>query len=185
MDNPGAILSTLDGHLDHEVMLVLYGRAAIHLGFDQPPPAAGGSMDVDAIIPMDQLDALSADEGFWDAQDKTNRGLADRGLYITHLFREQEVFLRRSWRAHVVPITKLRLRFLRLFRPATIDLILTKMMRGADAQDLSDIAFMIGHDHVSWVQLEEAFAEARLPDIVELHDAFKKARPAVLALAGH
>jgi hypothetical protein len=183
VDNPGTILRTLDGHLDHEVMLVLYGRAAIHLGFEQPPAAAGGSMDVDAIIPMDQLDALSADEGFWEAQEKTNQELSSLGLYITHLFREQEVFLRRSWREHVVPITKLRLPFLRLFRPATIDLILTKMMRGADAQDLSDIAFMIGHDHVFRTQLEQAFAEVRLPDIVELHDAFEKARPAVLALA--
>jgi hypothetical protein len=68
MDNASLILQTLDGHLDHPVRLVLYGRAALQLGFALPPRDVAESKDVDAIIPLGDLDALSADESFWDAQ---------------------------------------------------------------------------------------------------------------------
>jgi|GEM_PF-4587308 len=57
------------------------------------------------------------------------------------------------------------------------------MMRGDDAQDLEDVAFLIRHDAVTRAQLEETFQRARLPEMVELHDAFAKAKPLVLALA--
>ena len=92
-------------------------------------------------------------------------------------------FLRPEWESQIIPITRPPLRFLRLFRPATLDLILTKMMRGDDAQDLEDVAFLIRHDAVTRTQLEETFRRARLPEIQELHDAFAKARPLVLAMA--
>ena len=36
-NNPAEILLSLDRQLDHEVPLVLYGRAALCLGFDAPP----------------------------------------------------------------------------------------------------------------------------------------------------
>lgn len=39
MTNAERILVTLDAHLDHEVTLVLYGRAAVALGFENPPDA--------------------------------------------------------------------------------------------------------------------------------------------------
>ena len=91
-------------------------------------------------------------------------------------------FLRPEWESQIIPITRPPLRFLRLFRPATLDLILTKMMRGDDAQDLEDVAFLIRHDAVTRTQLEETFRRARLPEIQELHDAFAKARPLVLAM---
>jgi len=40
-----------------------------------------------------------------------------------------------------------------LFRlpPATLDLILTKMMRGEDSQDMEDRAFLIQHDRITAV----------------------------------
>lgn len=60
------------------------------------------------------------------------------GLYITHLFPESGVFLRHNWLNHIIPITRLNLRHLSLFRPATVDLVLTKMMRGNDEQDMAD-----------------------------------------------
>ncbi len=40
MDNPSLILQTVNKHLDHEVRLVIYGRAAVWLGFDGSPPEA-------------------------------------------------------------------------------------------------------------------------------------------------
>jgi hypothetical protein len=72
---------------------------------------------------------------------------------------------------------------LKRLRPATLDLILTKMMRGADPEDLSDIAFLLKHEPATIADLRAAFARARLPDIQELRDAFRAAQPQVLALA--
>ena len=132
MDNASLILQTLDGHLHQPARLVLYGRGAIQLGFKNPPLEAARSKDVDAIIPLTDLEAFSDNGDFWDAQEKTNQELAPRGLYITHLFRADQVFLRRNWEQQIVPITRPPTRWLRLFRPATVDLILTKMMRGDD-----------------------------------------------------
>jgi len=45
------------------------------------------------------------------------------------------------------------------------------------------VAFLIRHDAVTRAQLEETFQRARLPEMVELRDAFAKAKPLVLALA--
>ncbi|MCZ7638900.1 MAG: hypothetical protein M5U12_24300 [Verrucomicrobia bacterium] len=52
MTNPERILSALDRHLDHEIPLVIYGRAAVALGFGDPPVDVTRSLDVDAIIPL-------------------------------------------------------------------------------------------------------------------------------------
>ncbi len=177
------ILQRLDGHLDHPVHLVLYGRAALQLGFDAPPADVAESKDVDAIVPLGDLVAMSADGGFWDAQEATNMELRPKGLYITHLFRADQVFLRHDWEQHLVPITRPALRWLRPFRPATLDLILTKMMRGDDAQDMADIAFLIRHDRITVSQIETALAEAVIPDLAELREAFERAKPLVRALA--
>jgi hypothetical protein len=183
MDNASLILETLDRHLSRSARLILYGRAALQLGFADPPPEVAESKDVDAIIPLGDLDQLSADESFWEAQEKTNQELRPKGLYITHLFRADQVFLRCDWEQHLVPITHPPTRWLRLFRPATLDLILTKMMRGDDPQDMADIAFLIRHDHITLAQIESAFTEAVISDLVELRDAFERAKPRVRELA--
>ena len=160
MDNASLILSTLDAHVSRPVRLVLYGRAALQLGFTAAPPEVAESKDVDAIIPLSDLEVLSSDEGFWDAQEATNNELRPKGLYITHLFRADQVFLRRDWEQHLVPINRPPTRWLRLFRPATLDLILTKMMRGDDPQDMADIAFLVRHDQITLAQIESAIKTA-------------------------
>lgn len=185
MDNASLILSTLDGHLKRSARFILYGRAALQLGFSEPPPDVADSMDVDAIIPLGDLDELSADKGFWDAQEATNDELRSKGLYITHLFCADQVFLRRDWEQHLLPIDRPPTRWLRLFRPATIDLILTKMMRGNDPQDMDDIAFLIKHDGITLAQIEDALAEVVIPDLAELRDAFEQAKPRVRELASN
>jgi hypothetical protein len=81
VDNASLILQTLDGHLKHPARLIRYGRAAIQLGFADPPGDVAESKDVDAIIPLGDLDELSADEAFWDAQEATNTELRPKGLY--------------------------------------------------------------------------------------------------------
>src|SRR5580765_3500114 len=116
--------------------------------------------NVDAIIPLADLDQLTADQGFWEAQEKTNDELRPKGLYVTHLFRADQVFLRRDWERHLVPVTHPPTRWLRLFRPATPDLILTKMMRGDDPQDMADIAFLI-----PMIASPQRMSKARLPKL--------------------
>jgi len=183
MDNATLILQVLDRHLDHPVRLILYGRAALQLGFEQPPGDAAESKDVDCIVPVEDADELSGDLGFWDAQQATNTELRPKGLYITHLFRADQVFLRRDWLKHLVPIRRVSTRWLQLWRPATLDLILTKMMRGDDAQDMADVAFLLRQDKNSLAQIDAALAEAVLPDLVELREAFERATPRVRELA--
>lgn len=183
MINAERILATLDKSLDHPVTLVIYGRAAIALGFENPPEAVKHTLDVDGIIPVSQVEVFRSDSNFWNAQEAANRELEKDGLYITHLFEADQVFLRRDWEQHLVPIARPPTRWLRLYRPATLDLILTKMMRGDDPQDLADVAFLIGHDRITPEQVESALAEATLPDLVELRDAFERAKPLVRELA--
>ncbi len=183
MTNAEIIVRTFDGLLDHEASLVLYGRAAIALGFDQAPEVVGKSMDVDVILRFSDAAKMDADDQFWNAQEEVNIVLKKKGLYMTHMFTEAQVFLRRDWERHIMPVTSITLRWLKLFRPATLDLILTKMMRGNDAEDMSDIEFMIRHDLITYDQVEEALANVVIPDVQELRDAFEKARPAVLQIA--
>ena len=102
MINAERILCALDSHLDHEVSLVLYGRAAIALGFENPAEATTRTVDVDGIIPLSQV---------------------------------------------------------------------------------ADIAFLIRHDRLTPVQIEGAFAEAVIPDVLELREAFERAKPLVRALS--
>lgn len=183
MSHPERLLLALDGNLDHAIRLILYGRSAIWLGFDDPPAVTATTQDVDAIIPTDQVQTLADDLRFWDARDAVNERFKSEGLYITHLFPEDQVFLRRDWARYIVPITRIRLKHLKLFRPATIDLILTKMMRGNDEQDMADVEFIIRHDRITEPQLVEAFSQMKPITLVELRDAFERAKPIVLNLA--
>ena len=183
MINAERIVVALDALLDHDLSLVIYGRAAIALGFPAPPIETANSLDVDVILRDSHTATLDADDQFWEAQEAVNAQLDRDGLYMTHLFGEQQVFLRRQWESEIVPALRPTLRHLRLFRPATLDLILTKMMRGNDEQDMQDVDFMIRHDKVTVQQIQDAFRDAVIPDCVELRDAYERAKPTVLALA--
>lgn len=81
--------------------------------------------------------------------------------------------------SEIVPVLRPATLHLKLFRPHTIDLILTKMMRGDDPQDMEDVDFLVRHDGITREQMESAFANVRMPDMVELHDAFAWALPLV------
>ena len=85
MINAERILVSLDHHLDHEVELIIYGRAAIALGFDGAPESVKHSFDVDALIPVSRVSAFREDEAFWSAQETANTELEGEGLYITQL----------------------------------------------------------------------------------------------------
>jgi hypothetical protein len=61
---------------------------------------------------------------------------------LTQLFQPTRYFCAAAETASD-PNHSARRRWLRLFRPATLDLILTKVMRGDDPQDIADITFLI------------------------------------------
>src|SRR5204863_8007589 len=98
-----------------------------------------------------------------------------------HLLSETDVILRPKWLSRRIAIN-LELEKLRLFRPATIDLILTKMARG-DEQDLEHIRFLFSREPTSQTTLKEAFSLARIPDVNEIRQLFLAAQPKVLQLA--
>jgi hypothetical protein len=179
MSNAERIARALDALLEHEVSLVIYGRAAIALGFLNVPDAVKLSLDIDVILRGGDMPALDTDDPFWEAQVQVNEQLEKEGLYMTHMFDEDQVFLRPDWAGHIVPVLRPPTRFLKLFRPHTIDRILTKMMRGDDPQDMADVDFLVKHDRITRERMEPAFATVRMPDVVELHDAFARALPVV------
>ncbi len=181
MNNPLHILQTLDRHLTKAAEITIFGRAALALGFPNSPAAFATTHDVDAILPLSWLAAEDENMDFWQAQQKTNTELEATGLYITHLFRELEIILTPDWLIRRVRVP-LDLRKLTVFRPATLDLILTKMARG-DENDLADIRFLLQQEAISTDQLRAAFTRARVPDVAEIQELFRAAQSKVLELA--
>jgi hypothetical protein len=175
------ILQTLDRHLTAPVEITLFGRAALALGYAESPAAFAATRDVDGILPLAWLAAAGENLDFWEAQQRTNADLEPEGLYLTHLFRELEVILTPDWlsRRLRVPV---EFSHLAVFRPATLDLILTKMARG-DENDLADIEFLLTREPLTADELRGAFAGARVPDVPEIQALFRAAQPKVLAKA--
>jgi hypothetical protein len=89
------------------------------------------------------------------------------------------VFLRPEWESYLVPIDRPKTRWLRLFRPHAVDLILTKMMRGNDPQDMEDVRFIFDKSGITEREMETAFKRVRIPDVQDLRDEFDKALPTV------
>jgi len=170
----------LDRHLKSPAEITLFGRSALALGYRQAPAHLHNTQDVDAILPMAWLEPPDRQEDFWQAVQLTNAELEPDGLYLTHLFREVDVILQPDWFNRRLRLDA-GLPKLAVFRPATIDLILTKMAR-ADDDDLQDIRFLLQQESLTQDQLEAAFGRARVPDIPEILALFNRARPKVLAL---
>ena len=137
MSNPLRILRTLDQHLTAPAEITLFGRSALALGYAQAPDHFHNTQDADGILPLAWLQPPDEHQDFWQAVQRTNIELEADGLYLTHLFREVDVILQPDWLNHRLRLD-VELRKLTVFRPATIDLILTKMAR-ADDDDLDDI----------------------------------------------
>lgn len=181
-DNPTLILQTLDARLDHVVELTLIGKSALWLGFDNPPTDYGVTQDVDAVVPEQQSDQMNEDLAFWDALTAANADLQAQGIYLTHIFEEWQIILRRDWFLHRIAIPRPQLKHLRLYRPATVDLILSKMMRGDDPQHMEEIRWMIAHEEITRSDLEAAFAAAHIPDDAEIVESFEIAKAKVLTM---
>lgn len=173
MNNPLRILQTLDRHLNSPFDLYVYGRSALALGFSPSPARFQATMDVDAILPAQDIQALEQNEDFWQAQQKTNEELGDSGLYFTHLFEDRQVILTPDWLNRVEALPAFGLAKLGLFRPSTVDLVLTKMMR-VDPEDREDIQFLVGQVDCRPDVLRAALDRARVPQVMEIEEAFEK-----------
>lgn len=145
--NAMKIVTALDECLNASVDLTLYGRAAIQLGYPNPPSETLLSMDVDAVFWLGQAEVLNATTNFWTAVEKVNADLGEQGLYISHFFPEDMVILRPNWREKRVSID-LPLDQLVLYRLSDLDLLLSKLMRD-DPQDQEDALFIVYAAHVT------------------------------------
>ncbi len=183
MTNAERILRALDEKLTAPVELTIYGRAALALGFNSKPKGSEESLDVDAILPLNQQTEIEKDEQFWAAVDGVNTGLKDDGLYITHLFQEDQVILSEGWLDRRVKIELPGLKHLEIYRPSIVDLLLTKMMRAEDQEDLEDIKFLIHEGKLTEGRVQSAFASAKVPKVPEIEDAFEKRQKEVINAA--
>lgn len=179
--NPVRILTHLNRRLAGPTELTLYGRAALAIGFPDSNSDWHATMDVDAILPVEQLSAIESDDAFWQALDEVNTELAGEGLYFTHLFEDRQVILRPDWLRRRVDISRAEWPKLRLFRPSTADLILTKMMR-VDPQDREDILFLIKQSDFDLGDMSQSLEQAQIPAILEIRQAFEENRRWLVAL---
>jgi hypothetical protein len=176
--NPEIILRRLDEELSGQVELTLIGRAALVLGYDPPIPGwnAAQTLDVDVVIPLDQEPALDQNELFWTALERTNDLLRSSGLYLSHLFLENQIILGDGWIDRRVPIRLSGAHKIVLFRPASIDLLLSKMARADDPEDRADILALVGREHFSRETIERAFETAHCPIDPDLLEQFEKSK---------
>ena len=182
VNNPERILRVLDSHLEKDTRIVLFGRAALALGYGDFGSQFGKTLDVDAILPTVEMGKIEADAQFWKAIELTNKHLLPEGLYVSHLFTDEQVALTPNWLEKIVPIAVADLRHLQLFRPSSTDLILTKMMRN-DRQDIEDIAFILSREKIDVAELDRAFACVKPHELVELRRIFSEMQPQVRDMA--
>ena len=174
MSNAERLLLRLDALLNTDVDLTLYGRAALLLGYPDPKHEYALSLDVDLVLWIGQAEDLERSGNFWEALQQVNDEFEDDGLYITHLFDEDQVVLRPSWRDKRVAITG-EYRQLKLHRLGDADLLLSKMMR-YDPTDLDDLSFVVSHSGFSPDDVSGIVAEARLPESQEIREQFDLCR---------
>lgn len=171
MNRAEIILATLDRYLQSRVELTLFGRAAMALGFSDPPPEFGLSLDVDGVLWNGQAEELLERTNFWSAVELANAELADAKLYISHFFQEDQVVLSPAWRTRRAALPGAWNR-LTLFRLGDEDLFLSKLMR-VDPQDLADARFVAGRAGWTPAQIRTILKEARVPGIPEIREQFE------------
>lgn len=182
INNPQRILQTLDSFLERQTRVVLFGRAALTLGFGDVGARFGKTQDVDAILPTVEMAKIESDTQFWTAIDLTNKKLSASGLYLSHLFTDRQVALTPDWLSKIVPVPSGGYKYLQLFRPSAHDLILTKMMRN-DREDIEDISFLMEQEKVSPSLLDAAFKSVPQIEISEQQIIFEEMQPVVRKMA--
>lgn len=176
--NALTILRALDERLDASVELTLYGRAAIQLGYRNPPDDVLLSLDVDAVFWIGQAEQLNEETNFWQSIEEVNRTLSKDGLYISHFFTEDMVILRECWK-QAREVINLKFSRLNLYRLSDIDLLLSKLMRD-DPQDLQDALFIVRSAGLTASDIRQALQDARFPSVPEVVEQFRAASDRLL-----
>lgn len=176
------ILTELNRRLAQSVDLTLYGRAAFQLGFESPPEEFSQSLDVDAVLWVGQAEELLESTNFWDALEEVNEALAPDGLYMSHLFVEDQVILTPEWRQQRKEVSG-SWSNLDLHRLGDEDLFLSKLMRD-DPQDRHDALFIVERRGWRGDDIESLLERARVPDIPELEEQFALASEKLLRALG-
>ena len=171
MTNAEKILAYLDAKLNAPVELTLYGRAALLLGFENPPKEYAISRDIDGVMWLGQAEELAETTNFWQTVEEVNRELADQELYVSHFFEEDQVVLKPEWRTHRVPIVG-TWAHLKMYRLGNVDLFLTKLMRD-DPIDRADAMFIVERAGLDQQTIRQAIEQARVPAIREIEEQFK------------
>lgn len=169
------IIRELDARLKAPVRLVLFGRGALALGFKPSLPKWNQTLDLDAIIPRREEEEFEENDDFWTALEAVNAALGEKELYFTHLFNEDQIILSKDWNEKIEPLA-LRLKNVVLYRPSTLDLILSKTARADDPEDRADILELIRREKIGLSSMENAFEQARVPEIEDLRTQFEKAK---------
>lgn len=170
MINAKRIVDALDARLNACVDLTLYGRAALVLGFVTTPQEYMLSKDVDVVLWLGQAEELARGSNFWEAVERVNQEFAGEGLYVSHLFEEDQVVLLPGWRQNRVKIEGPWAR-LDLHRLGDLDLLLSKLMRN-DPTDQSDARFIIQRAGLHADQIVRAIRSAKVPSIPEVEEEF-------------
>lgn len=171
MTDAERILAALDAKLNAPVELTLYGRAALLLGFEDPPGEFAASRDVDAVLWIGQAEELARGSNFWEAVAEVNEEFRAQEFYLSHLFEEQQVVLTPQWRENRLPLPR-PLQRLTLYRLGNIDLFLSKLMRD-DALDLADAQFIAQRAGLDRRAIQQAIHEARVPAVPEVEEQFR------------
>lgn len=186
MNEAWTIAGALDRHLSTPTEIVVYGSAALLLDKQFAERLSGRrTNDIDIVIPASREIQVDADRQFWESIESANRDLQPRGLFISHIFAERQVVLSPNWLEHLRSIEG-PWENLRVKRPSTLDLILSKMGRGDDA-DLADVRTMLVLErafsgHV--ITAEELAAAARTANVPEdYREIFPQARDRIIAVA--
>ncbi|HWL53223.1 MAG TPA: DUF6036 family nucleotidyltransferase [Chthoniobacteraceae bacterium] len=184
MNNAQRIVAVLDRHLTTDIEIIVFGSAAMMLdpmGSDHLK--ARQTNDVDIIIPSQLELMIEANEDFWNAIEAANREMEPDGLYISHIFPEQEVTLTPEWQNHLMFLPIAGLERLKVWRPRMLDLIVSKMGRG-DAMDLEDVRQMVRLERevfgsrVTSAELMAAADRAIVPAVYR--EIFPKARDVII-----
>ena len=170
--NPIRILKTLDSFLKDRIELVVYGKAALHLLF-QNDSSLGITNDVDLIVPEVHISMFDQRLDFWEAMEGTNEKLKSEGLYLTHVFEEKQIILHPDWFHSKISIDSVSLDQISLYVPSPVDLILTKMMR-VDPIDREDIRFIFEQAKISSNDLRDHLKRAVCPHVEEIKEAFEQ-----------
>jgi len=172
MTNAETLLAAVDERLSGSVELTLFGRAALHLGFQNPPQEYALSRDVDAVMWIGQAEDLLERTNFWSVIEQVNALFADQELYISHFFEESQVVLTPDWMSKRVPIHG-RWTNLGLSRLGNEDLFLSKLMRD-EPIDRMDAMFIVKSAPLAPDQIRRAIHDARVPPVTEIAEQFER-----------